>query len=249
MRKPPSRPSSSSAWGGARKEVRLVSYAGGPGFDDPVTSGRSGGGGVGNSVREGGAGGTGRGSGLPEVEDKVRSCSKAEEEATAWLGTGITFPQPGHLTFLPAASSLTESFFWQEAQVKAIMDFLRAHHGKQFRMEMEEVIVPPGKDCQSFSLVSQLFVVWARSRVGCPKESPFLVVLARGGKELLVRPDARFRLLAGLDDPHESYRRVCHRVSVCSRTPPPPPPRSGEGEQTVLPLSVSGRELGEGFWK
>ena len=83
MRKSPRRPSSSSAWGGARKAVRLESYSGIAGFDDPVASGRPGGGGVGSSVREGGAGGTCRGSGLTEVEDKVRDCSEAEEETAA----------------------------------------------------------------------------------------------------------------------------------------------------------------------
>src|SRR5262245_11532965 len=130
MRNPPSRPSSSSACGAPRKSVRLASWLDVSAFDDPFTSSRSGGGGVGGSVLVGGAGGTSRDSGLSGDEGRGRGCSRVAEEATAWSGTGITFPQPGHLTFLPANSSLTESLFWQETQAKAIMDLLRPHRGK-----------------------------------------------------------------------------------------------------------------------
>src|SRR5579871_5162108 len=60
------------------------------------------------------------------------------ELGLAWLarvaapneGTATGFWQPGHLTFFPASSSLAESFFWQEPQVKEIMHGLRAALGR-----------------------------------------------------------------------------------------------------------------------
>ena len=119
MRNLPSRPSSSSACGGARKSVRLESCSA-SGLTPIVASGLSEGGCVGAAPASGcdgafadnsrfGAGGT------------MRSFRPAP--AATLAGTTVSWPHPGHLTFLPAESSWTESIFWHAEHEMVIMRF------------------------------------------------------------------------------------------------------------------------------